>query len=408
MIELSGKYTTAKVFTDNIEEEASNQIIELCNQEFTSNAQVRIMPDCHSGKGCVIGFTMNIQDKIVPNLVGVDIGCGMLTISLGQMDLDLESVDNYIRKEIPSGFNINLNPKTDYKSMIESLYCFREIPKSSREFNRAIGSLGGGNHFIEINQDKENNRYLVLHSGSRNLGLQVASYYQNKAYAYHSGLNDEFEKEKQELIQTYKEEGRRKEIQKALKELMKQHKKESKIPRDLCYLEGQLMEDYLHDMHIVQQYAELNREVMGRRIVEECIGLEYDRLDKFQTIHNYIDMKDYTLRKGAISAKKGEKVLIPMNMRDGSLIGVGKGSKEWNCSAPHGAGRLMSRSKAKEVLSLEEFQDTMKDIYTTSVKLTTLDEAPMAYKPMKEIIDNIDDTVEIVDIIKPIYNFKAN
>lgn len=408
MKEICGNYTMAKVFTDNIEEEAISQIIELCDQEFTQNTRVRIMPDCHSGKGCVIGFTMNVQDKIVPNLVGVDIGCGMLTIQLGKIDLDLESIDNFIRKEIPSGFNINLNPKTNYKSTIESLLCFREIPKSSREFNRAIGSLGGGNHFIEVNKDKDNNKYLVLHSGSRNLGLQVASYYQNKAYTYHSGLNDAFEKEKQELIETYKEQGRRKEIQKALKELMKQHKKESKIPKDLCYLEGKLMKDYLHDMNIVQQYAELNRDIMGRRIIEECIGLDYDELERFQTIHNYIDMKDNTLRKGAISANEGEKVLIPMNMRDGSLICIGKGNKDWNCSAPHGAGRLMSRSKAKEVLNMEDFQDTMKDIYTTSVKLTTLDEASMAYKPMKEIIDNIKDTVEIVDIIEPIYNFKAN
>ena len=408
MIELNGKYATAKVFTDNIESEAISQIIELCNQEFANGANVRIMPDTHAGKGCVIGFTMNIQDKIVPNLVGVDIGCGMHTTLLGMMDIDLKELDDYINNNIPSGFNINKNPKVHEEELIESLRCFREIPKSSREFNRAIGTLGGGNHFIEVNMDSAENKYLVIHSGSRNLGHQVAIYYQNKAFDYHNGLDDEFELKKKALIKEYKDKGRRKEIQNALKKLTKECMKVSKLPKDLCYLEGQLMDDYLHDMKIVQGYANLNRETMARRIVEECFGFDFSKLYKFQTIHNYINMEDNVLRKGAISANYGEDVLIPINMRDGSLLCVGKGNEDWNNSAPHGAGRLMSRSKAKDTLSMDDFEESMKDVYTTSVMRSTLDEAPMAYKPIEEIIANVEDTVEIIDIIKPIYNYKAH
>ncbi len=407
MIEVKGQYNFAKIFTDNVEESAVEQVKELLNQEFIIGSKIRIMPDTHAGAGCVIGTTMTIKDRIVPNLVGVDIGCGMITIELGDIDLDFENIDNYIRANIPSGFNINQNPKTDYKKEIEKLLCFREIPKSSKEFNRALGSLGGGNHFIEINVDSNGTKYLVVHSGSRNLGNQVAKYYQKRAYDYHNGLNEEFEKGKRDLIKSYKKQGRRKEIQNALKELRKQYTKDCKIPKDLCYLEGKLMEDYLHDMNIVQSYANLNREVMAKRIVEECLSLNFRNLNKFQTIHNYIDIDDNILRKGAISAKKGEKVLIPINMRDGSIIAIGKGNPDWNYSAPHGAGRLMSRGKAKENFSLEEYKQTMKDIYTTSVNESTIDEAPMAYKPIEEIIRNVKESVEIIDIIKPLYNFKA-
>lgn len=407
MKELKGKYNSAKVFTNNIEESAVEQIKELCNQEFVSRSKIRIMPDTHAGAGCVIGTTMTIQNKIVPNLVGVDIGCGMLTVELGDISLDFENIDNYIRNNIPSGFSINEHPQTDYKEEIRKLLCLREIPKSSKEFNRALGSLGGGNHFIEINIDSNNIKYLVIHSGSRNLGNQVARYYQNKAYDYHNGLNDEFEQEKSELIKSYKEQGRRKEIQIALKELKIKHMRECKIPKDLCYLKGNLMEAYLHDMDIVQKYAILNREVIATRIVKECLELDLSNLNKFQTIHNYIDIDDNILRKGAISAKDGEKVLIPINMRDGSIIAVGKGNPDWNYSAPHGAGRLMSRGKAKENFDLEDYKKSMKGIYTTSVNESTIDEAPMAYKPIEEIIENVKDAVDIIDIIRPLYNFKA-
>lgn len=407
MVELKGKFNTAKVFTDNIEDSAISQIIELLNQEFSEGSKIRIMPDTHAGAGSVIGTTMTIKDKVVPNLVGVDIGCGMITVELGSLDLDYDEIDNYIRSNIPSGFNINENPKTNYKDEIEKLICFRDIPKSSREFNRALGSLGGGNHFIEINIDSTGKKYLVIHSGSRNLGHQVARYYQNRAFEYHNGLNEDFEKEKKVLIESYKKLGKRKEIQEALVELKKKHKKDCKIPKDLCYLEGRLMEAYLHDMNIVQKYSNVNREVMAKRIVEECLCLEYDALNKFQTIHNYIDIEDSILRKGAISAKEGEKVLIPINMRDGSILAIGKGNSDWNYSAPHGAGRLMSRGKAKEIVSLDEFKESMKDVWSTSVKESTLDESPMAYKPIEEIIKNTNDCIEIIEIIKPLYNFKA-
>lgn len=407
MLELKGKYNYAKVFTNKIDESAKLQIIELCNQEFIEGSKIRIMPDAHAGAGCTIGTTMTIEDKIVPNLVGVDIGCGMLTVELGNLDLDFEKIDKYIRKNIPSGFNINQNPKTNYKDKIEELICFRDIPKSSKEFNRALGSLGGGNHFIEINIDSYGRKYLVIHSGSRNLGKQVATYYQKRAYEYHSGLNDDFEREKNDLIVLYKKQGKRKEIQKALKKLRKDYKKECNIPKDLCYLERKLFGNYLHDMNIVQNYSYVNREVMAKRIIHECLDIVYDDLNKFQTIHNYIDINDMILRKGAISAKKGEKVLIPINMKDGSIIAAGKGNGDWNYSAPHGAGRLMSRSEARKKLSLDEYKKSMDGVYTTSVNESTVDEAPMAYKPIEEIIKNVKDAVEIIDVIKPLYNFKA-
>ncbi|SNS23786.1 RNA-splicing ligase RtcB, repairs tRNA damage [Anaerovirgula multivorans] len=407
MLELKGRYNVAKVFTDNIEETAIGEIINLCNQEFTKDSKIRIMPDVHAGMGCVIGTTMTIKDKIVPNLVGVDIGCGMVTIKLDDVDLDLPKLDQFIRSNIPSGFNINEHAQVDFKDEITNLKCFRDIPKSSKEFNRALGSLGGGNHFIEVDIDDENNKYLIIHSGSRNLGNQVARYYQNKAYDYHNGIDEKFEEAKLELIKNYKAMGKRKEIQNALKKLQLKHKKECKIPKDLCYLEGILMQNYLHDMKIVQQYANLNRKVMAKRIVEECLGLEYNKLHVFQTIHNYIDLENMILRKGSISAQCDEIVLIPINMRDGCIIAKGKGNPEWNYSAPHGAGRLMSRGKAKELIILNDFKETMKDIYSSSVGEHTLDEAPMAYKPIEEILNNIGDTVEILKIIKPIYNFKA-
>jgi RNA-splicing ligase RtcB len=409
MIIITGKYSNAIVYTHNIEEESIFQLTELCNQEFTKGSKIRIMPDVHFGKGCSIGTSMTIQDKIVANLVGVDIGCGMLTVELGSINLDLPTIDNCIRNNIPHGFNINKEPKTNFKDKIESLKCFRNIPKSAKEYNRALGSLGGGNHFLEINIDNDNNKYLVIHSGSRNLGNQIARYYQDKAIDYHSGLDYDYEAKRETMINTYKEQGKRKEIQKALETLKKEYiRKECKMPKDLCYLEGSLKNEYLYDMGIAQEYANKNREIIALRIIRECLELDFDKLNKFQTIHNYIDLNNNILRKGAISAQKDEKVLIPINMRDGSIIAIGRGNPEWNYSAPHGAGRIMSRSKAKETFLLEDYQETMKDIYTTSVNRSTLDECPMAYKPIEEIIENIKDTVEIVNIIKPIYNFKSN
>ncbi len=406
MIDIKGKYNSATVFTDNVEDSTKDQVITICDQEMFKDSKIRIMPDCHAGMGCVIGTTMTVKDKVVPNLVGVDIGCGMLTVELGKIDLDLEQIDRYIKQNIPSGSNINQQPQTDYRKNIENLICFRDIPKSSKEFNRALGSLGGGNHFIEINEDSEDNKYLVVHSGSRNLGHQVATYYQRRAYDFHCGLDNEFEEEKANLIEEFKEHGKRKQINKELSKLKKSHKKKCELPKDLCYLEGKLMEDYLHDMKIIQEYSNQNRCVMAKRIVEEGMKLKFDELDKFQTIHNYIDLDSMILRKGAVSSERDEKILIPINMRDGSILARGKGNEDWNYSAPHGAGRLFSRTDAKNRFTLKEFKESMSDVYTSSVNKSTLDEAPMAYKDMDEILENTKDTIEVIDILKPIYNFK--
>lgn len=392
-----------KIFTKNIEQEAINQIDLLLEQEPFKNAKVRIMPDVHAGKGCVIGFTADLGDKVIPNIVGVDIGCGMLCVELDKIEIDLEKLDYIINKYIPAGRNIRENPLIRFDK-INELYCLREL-KETKKFNRAIGTLGGGNHFIELDVDDEGNKYLVIHTGSRNLGNQVANYYQNLAIELCSG-KEEMYKRQEEIIKTYKEQGKKQEIQKALKELYKEYKNNKpNLPNDLCYLEGEYREKYLHDMKICQEYASLNRSYIAREILKN-IGLQiYQK--HFETIHNYIDFEDNIVRKGAIRANKGEKVIIPMNMRDGSIIATGKGNEDWNNSAPHGAGRIMSRTKAKETYKLEEFKKSMEGIYTTSVVDETIDEAPFVYKPMQEIVENIKDTVEIERIIKPIYNFKA-
>lgn len=392
-----------KIFTDDIEQEAIEQINLLLEQEPFKDCKVRIMPDVHAGKGCVIGFTADLGDKVIPNIVGVDIGCGMLCVELGKINLDLEDLDKVINKKIPAGRNIREQKLMDFEE-INELYCFREL-KDTKKFNRAIGTLGGGNHFIEIDEDESDNKYLVIHTGSRNLGKQVADYYQKLAVQLCSGKEEMF-KRKEEIIKIYKEQGRRQEIQKALKSLEAEYKNNKpKLPNELCYLEGKYREMYLHDMRICQKYASVNRDMIAREILLSY----FDRAEvfAFETIHNYISFKDNIVRKGAISANKGERVIIPINMRDGSIIAVGKGNEDWNNSAPHGAGRLMSRRKAKETYNLEEFKESMKDIYSTSVVADTIDEAPFVYKPMQEIIDNIQDTVEIEKIIKPIYNFKA-
>ena len=401
-----------KIFTDDIEQEAIDQINLLLEQEPFKDCKVRIMPDVHAGKGCVIGFTADLGDKVIPNIVGVDIGCGMLCVELGNIDLDLEKLDKVINENIPAGRNIREEKLVNFDK-INDLYCLREL-KETKKFNRALGTLGGGNHFIEVDVDEDGNKYLVIHTGSRNLGKQVADYYQNLAIELCSGREEMF-KSKEEIIKTYKEQGRKAEIQKALKELESEYKENKpNLPNDLCYLEGKYRGMYLHDMKICQEYASLNRSYIANTILKNIMyfkkaiePLDSWDIDYFETVHNYISFEDNIVRKGAIRANEGERVIIPINMRDGSIIAVGKGNEDWNNSAPHGAGRLMSRKKAKETFNLEEFKKSMADIYSTSVLEETIDEAPFAYKPMQEIIDNIQDTVKIEKIIKPIYNFKA-
>lgn len=395
MLELRGKYNSAKVFTDNIEETAVGQIIELCNQEFTKGSNIRIMPDTHAGAGCTIGTTMTVKDKVVPNLVGVDIGCGMALVNLGnEIKIDLKGLDDFIRNYIPSGQEVH---EVQQEFDLTELKCLNQINEDRAL--KSIGTLGGGNHFIEVNKDNSDNIYIVIHSGSRYLGKQVAEYYQEKAYKELTDLK----LEKYNLVLDLKKQGREKEIQNELKKISI-----PKVNKQLAYVKDNAFNDYIHDMKIVQHYAYENRMQMLNSILNNYLHINLkDNVEYFQTIHNYIDIENMILRKGAISAQKNEKVIIPMNMRDGSLMCLGKGNPDWNYSAPHGAGRLMSRSKAKENVTLENFKESMKGIYTTSVNTSTIDESPMAYKPMQEIIDNIQDTVDIVNIIKPIYNFKA-
>ena len=396
-----------KIFTNNIEDKAREQIDLLLEQEVFKNCKVRIMPDVHAGAGCVIGFTGNLGDKVIPNIVGVDIGCGMLCVKLGDIDLNLEKLDNIIRQYVPSGFEVH-NERKEKFDKLQELKCYREL-KDTKRLERSIGTLGGGNHFIEIDVDEDNNKYLVIHTGSRNLGKQVAEYYQELANQILNYGKQEYLEKKDKLIQEYKEQGRKQEIQAALEELKKEYLvNKNKIPKDLAYLEEQHREDYLHDMKICQEFASLNRKTIALEIMKELrCALSFPG-NNFETIHNYISFEDNIVRKGAISAKEGEVLLIPMNMRDGCIIGIGKGNDDWNCSAPHGAGRIMSRIQAKETLNIDDYKESMKDIYTTSVNEETIDEAPMVYKPMQEIINCIGDTVEIVKIIKPIYNFKAS
>lgn len=399
MLELKGKYNEAKIFTDTVDEASISQVLLLLNQEFVSDSKIRLMPDIHAGAGCTIGTTMTITDKIVPNLVGVDIGCGMEVIEVKEKHIELEKLDKLIYEKIPSGFNIREKSHRYFKNInLEDLYCYKQIDKKRAE--KSLGTLGGGNHFIEANKDNEGNIYIVVHSGSRHLGLEVANYYQEEGY---KELNGSAQKDIDTLIMELKAQGKQKEIQKSIAAL--KNTKRTNIPRQLAYVSGGLFIQYIHDMKIIQKYAELNRQAMIDEIVK---GMKLHVIDQFTTIHNYIDTDAMILRKGAVSAKDREKLLIPINMRDGSLICTGKGNDEWNQSAPHGAGRLMSRSAAKESFTVSEFKKQMEGIYTTSVNRDTLDECPMAYKGMDDIVNNIDDTVEIDRIIKPIYNFKAS
>ena len=392
-----------KIFTKNIEEEAIKQINELLEQDAFKDSKVRIMPDVHAGKGCVIGFTGDLGNKVIPNIVGVDIGCGILCVGLGQADIDLKELDKVIHNYIPSGINVNEEIYEYFD--ISRLLCHKELKNKDEWLEKSLCSLGGGNHFIEIDIDEDNNKYLVIHTGSRNLGKQVAELYQEKAIKYCS-YEKEMKEEKEKIIKEYKDQGKEKEIQHSLIEVNKKYEGKTKLPKDLCYLEGKLREDYLHDMKICQEFASKNRELIATKIINK-LGLYLFIENHFETIHNYIDFEDNIIRKGSIKADKGKQVIIPMNMRDGCIIGIGKGNEDWNQSAPHGAGRIMSRMKAKTELSLKDFEESMKDVYTTSVCVKTLDESPMVYKPMKEIIDNIKDTVDVIKIIKPIYNFKA-
>lgn len=398
-MDIKGTYNTARVFTDNLENEAREQVKELLEQPFTKGLKIRIMPDAHAGKGCVIGTTMTIADKVVPNLVGLDIGCGMLVTGIPSdrrmENSDLQRLDDVIRSHIPSGFSIRTKPHHFLSRVsLTDLRCRDHVDLTRAKLS--LGTLGGGNHFIELNEDEEKNLYLVIHSGSRNIGKQVAEYYQNLAIRNLTGSV------LPPLVKNKKKGGKKVHIpDRGRAEVTSSG---TPLPKGLAYLEGQHLEDYLHDIGIIQKYADLSRQAMANDIIER---MGWKTGEQFTTIHNYIDLQNRILRKGSVSAEEGEKLIIPINMRDGSLICVGKGNKDWNQSAPHGAGRLMSRTKAREVLSLEDFRKSMKDVWTTSVTKATLDEAPFAYKPMEEIIQNIGDTVEILKRIKPIYNFKA-
>lgn len=393
-----------KIFTENIEPEALNQIYTLVKQPAFADCKVRIMPDVHAGKGCVIGFTADLGDKVIPNIVGVDIGCGMLTAKIGNCYIDFMKLDEVIRANIPSGRAVRAE-EVDFPA-IESLYCKDKL-KSMSWLKCSLGTLGGGNHFIEVDEDADGERYLIIHTGSRNLGKQVAEIYQQMAIDEMQGM-ERLADETKKLIEEYKSSGRQKDIQNGIAELKRKFQPDKlNIPKELCYLTGEHREMYLHDMKICQEFALANRQMI-MYIIFQKMGWWIDFENVFQTIHNYIDHETNIVRKGAISAKAGEQLLIPINMRDGCIIGIGKGNNDWNCSAPHGAGRVMSRSKAKENIALEQYEDSMSGIFTTSVNQSTIDEAPMAYKPMQEIIDNIGDTVDIFKIIKPVYNFKAS
>lgn len=399
MIEIQGKYNQAKIFTDVVDSSSVAQVLELCNQEFTIGSKIRLMPDIHAGAGCTIGTTMTITDKVVPNLVGVDIGCGMETVRIREKHLELQKLDKLIYEKIPSGFSIRDETHRYVKNVnLSELFCFSHISISRAE--KSIGTLGGGNHFIEVDKDKDGSIYIVVHSGSRHLGVEVAHYYQEAGYKV---LNHTDSDSIRIFVSQMKAEGREKKIQKELEKL--KNLKQTNIPKSLAYISGTLFNQYIHDMKIVQHFAMLNRQA----IIDEIIkGMDLHIEEQFTTIHNYIDTESMILRKGAVSAKAGEQLLIPINMRDGSLVCVGKGNEDWNYSAPHGAGRLMSRSEAKETFTVSEFKAQMEEIYTTSVNKSTLDECPMAYKKMDDILENIGPTVDVVKIIKPIYNFKAS
>ncbi len=399
MFEIKGKVNTAICYAKVVEDEAIEQIKRMCDYKFTEGSKIRIMPDVHAGKGCTIGTTMTIVDKAVPNIVGVDIGCGMYTVNLGKVDIDSAALDEAAHF-VPSGMHIWEGRQERFD--LQELRCYRSL-KNTKWLERSLGTLGGGNHFIEVDQAADGTKYLVIHTGSRNLGKQVAEIYQQLAIDLNKGKETYFQ-QRDEIIRTYKEQGRKSEIQAALNAIAWE-KRQTTMPEDLCFLYGKYFEDYLHDVEICQRFAKRNREKIAEVLLERT-GMTGG--EAFHTIHNYIDTDEMILRKGAIAAHKGEKVLIPINMRDGSVLAVGTGNPEWNFSAPHGAGRLMSRSKAKQTLSMDDYKTMMEGVYTTSVNEATLDEAPMAYKSLDDIIDVIKESVDVIDVMKPIYNFKAS
>ena len=404
MVKKGDVLSNIKIFTNNIDGKAIDQIYTLAKQPVFADCKIRIMPDVHAGAGCVIGFTADLGLKVIPNIVGVDIGCGMRVVELGNIDINYAKLDAIIRKLIPSGRNVHGEENVSASKTIDLLFCKDKLNNRSW-LNRSLGTLGGGNHFIEVDVDSDGNKYLVIHTGSRNVGKQVAEYYQQMAIEDCSFKQD-LKAESEKLIAEYKKSGRKKEIPAALEKLKKVYtEKGYKIPKELSYLTGDHRIRYLHDMYICQVFAIDNRKKIAEIILEE-LGIH--NAAYFETVHNYINAKSNIVRKGAVSAQAGERLLIPINMRDGCIIAVGKGNEDWNCSAPHGAGRILSRSAAKESVSLEEYQDSMHGIYTTSVGRDTLDESPMVYKPMDEILENIKDTVDVERIIKPVYNFKAS
>lgn len=393
-----------KIFTDYVEPTALEQINKLLEQPSFMNSKIRIMPDVCAGKSCVIGFTGDLGDKVIPSIVGVDIGCGMFCANIGNIDIDLKKLDEFICKYIPSGTSINDSPIIDFD--LTKLYCYESL-KNPNLLKCAIGSLGGGNHFIEVDKSNDGEKYLVIHSGSRNLGVQVANYYQRLANKLCNTNTFQIDELKKKIIHDYKLAGRDSEIQLAISQIKSdyQSKCDNTIPYEFTYLEGKYRDMYLHDMLICQKYAIINRYMIAKKIADY---MGWSLNDFFESIHNYISLEDNIVRKGAISAKEGERLIIPINMRDGCIIGVGKGNSDWNYSAPHGAGRIMSRSKAKNSIKLDDYVKSMNGIYTSSVNEGTIDEAPFAYKSIDEIIKNIYPTVEITKIVKPIYNFKAN
>lgn len=408
-----------KIFTDNIEGNALEQIKELLSIDVFSDKKIRIMPDVHAGAGCVIGFTGDLGDKVIPNIVGVDIGCGMRILKLGKLeDINFHAFHEHIHGNVPSGKIVRedkfgfkplvggeMDIYREAKQLVTELYCYRELKDSGR-INKAIGSLGGGNHFIELDKDEEGNVYLVIHTGSRNLGKQVAEIYQAKAVKHLTAGADEFEETIKRTIEEYKAAGRRSELQGVIKKMHKERQEaEPSLPADLCYVEGKVREHYLHDMRLCQCWAVLNRKLISLLLMRFFRDVEV--LDEFESVHNYIS-DDNIIRKGSISADVGERCIIPLNMRDGSLLCTGKGNPDWNCSAPHGAGRILSRTQAYEKITMEDFETSMQGIYSESVNDFTRDESPMVYKPASEIIANIGDTVSIDTIIRPIFNFKAS
>lgn len=408
-----------KIFTDNIEVSAMEQISKLLAIDVFADKKLRIMPDVHAGAGCVIGFTGDLGDKVIPNIVGVDIGCGMRVVRLGGVgDIDFHAFHEHILANVPSGMAVREDRKgfkpltgeamdiyREAKELVLSLRCYRDI-KLAQRIHKSIGTLGGGNHFIELARDDAGNLYLVIHTGSRNLGKQVADIYQARAVRHLTTGGDDFEARIRQLINDYKAAGRRSEIQATIMRMRHAYQAaEPSLPADLCYVEGIERDNYLNDMRLCQRWAILNRRVIAMLLIGFFPGVVVE--EEFESVHNYIS-NDNVIRKGAISAAKGERCIIPLNMRDGSLICTGLGNPDWNCSAPHGAGRVLSRAKAYESISLADFEQSMKGIYSESVNDFTRDESPMAYKPADEIIANIGPTVAIDSIIRPIFNFKAS